>query len=402
MTSAPQSVLFAQTAASAPQSLLIALCTAALLLSACSKQAKPDTQDATTAQPLLIAPEDLRVLSQAAYAFGPVITGSVQPEKRADLRAEVSAVVLQVLKENGEVVKRGELLVRLDDTSIRDLLAAADESARVSEQSYQQAERQFQRLKTLQAQGMSSMQALEDAELRRNNSQNDLVAAKTRVVQARQQLQRTEVRAPFDGVVSERKVSAGDTAQVGKELVKVMDPRSMRFQGLVTADRMQELKIGQAVVFRVNGYSKKDFSGKIRRIDAAANSTTRQVEVLVDFADGDAPQVAGLYAEGRVEAGSVQALMLPEASLVRVGDQAYAWRIKDGLLSRVSLDIGERDARRGAFVVRTGLAEGDRILRNPSSNLKDGQKVEVAAKVAFAPSSASSSSSSLSSNSAGK
>ncbi|MGS0758288.1 efflux RND transporter periplasmic adaptor subunit, partial [Roseateles sp. GG27B] len=103
--------------------------------------------DAATAQPLLIAPEDFRVLSQAAYAFGPVITGSVQPEKRADLRAEVSAVVLQVAKENGEAVKRGDLLVRLDDTSIRDLLAAADESARVSEQSFQQAERQFQRLK---------------------------------------------------------------------------------------------------------------------------------------------------------------------------------------------------------------------------------------------------------------
>ncbi|MGS0756443.1 efflux RND transporter periplasmic adaptor subunit, partial [Roseateles sp. GG27B] len=69
--------------------------------------------------------------------------------------------------------------------------------------------------------------------------------------------------------------------------------------------------------------------------------------------------------------------------------------IKDDVLSRVSLEIGERDARRGAFVVHAGLAEGDRILRNPSSNLKDGQKVEVAAKVALAASASSS-------NSAGK
>jgi multidrug resistance efflux pump len=111
-----------------------------------------------------------------------------------------------------------------------------------------------QRLKTLQAQGMTSMQALEDAEVRRNNAQSDLVAARARASTARQQLQRTEVRAPFDGVVSERKVSAGDTAQVGKELVKVIDPRSMRFEGLVSADRLHELKLGQAVSFRVNGY----------------------------------------------------------------------------------------------------------------------------------------------------
>jgi RND family efflux transporter MFP subunit len=184
----------------------------ATLLTGCKK---PETQadaDKAKAASLLIAPEDLRTLGFSSFASGPVITGSVQPERRADLRAEVSAVVLQVLKENGDVVRRGDLLVRLDDTSIRDSLGSAEEAARASAQSFDQAERQFQRLKTLQAQGMSSMQAMEDAEIRRNNAQSDLVAAKARAATARQQLTRTEVRAPFDGVVSDRKVSAGDTA----------------------------------------------------------------------------------------------------------------------------------------------------------------------------------------------
>ena len=135
----------------------------------------------------------------------------------------------QVLKENGEAVRAGDLLVRLDDTAIRDALTSADEAQRAAGQSFEQAERQLQRLKTLRAQGMTSMQALEDAEVRRNNAQSDLVAARARVATARQQLRRTEVRAPFAGLVSDRKVSAGDTASVGKELVKVIDPGSMRF-----------------------------------------------------------------------------------------------------------------------------------------------------------------------------
>ena len=67
---------------------------------------------------------------------------------------------------------------------------------------------------------------------------------------ARQQLERTEVRAPFDGIVSDRKVSAGDTAQVGKELLKVIDPTSLRFEGLVSADSIGEVKAGQHVWFR--------------------------------------------------------------------------------------------------------------------------------------------------------
>ncbi|MFC3106768.1 efflux RND transporter periplasmic adaptor subunit [Undibacterium arcticum] len=364
-----------------------------LSLAACSKGLKSaDGVDknarASASAKLLIAAEDLLTVRTNALGSGPVITGSVQPERRADLRAEVSSVVLQVLKENGESVQKGDVLVRLDDTSIRDSLASAQEGVRASAQALDQAERQLQRLKTLRNSGMASIQQLDDAETRRNNAQSDLSAAKTRAVQARQQLQRTEVRAPFAGVVSERKVSAGDTAQIGKELVKVIDPTSMRFEGLVSADKISSVKIGQAVNFRVNGYAQQEFSGKVKRVDPAANATTRQVEVLVGFADGNQPGVSGLYAEGRIEAGSTPTLMIPDAALVRNGDKTFAWRVAGGTVQKISLVLGERDQRRGDYVVRSGLAEGDQVLRNPGSSLKDGQKVEAANGAAPAPAAA--------------
>jgi RND family efflux transporter MFP subunit len=346
---------------------------------AAASAAKPAASAAASVT-LLLSPEDLRTVQASLLATGPVISGSLQPERKADLRAEVAAVVQQVLKENGEPVRSGDLLVRLDDTSIRESLMSADESVRAASQAFEQAERQVQRLKTLQAQGMTSMQALEDAEVRRNNAQSDLVAARARVATARQQLRRTEVRAPFEGVVSERKVSAGDTASIGKELVKVIDPRSMRFEGLVTADRMSELKIGQVVGFRVNGFANQDFAGKVRRIDAAANATTRQVEVLVGFNDpAAAPKVSGLFAEGRVETGGSQALMLAEGSLVRVGDTAFVWRVEGAVVRKIAVQVGPRDLRSGDYPVLTGLAAGDRVLRSPGSALVDGQKVDFAA-----------------------
>ncbi len=354
---------------------------AASLLAGCGKPS-PDKQAspaaaAASAPSLLVAPEDVQTLGVSEYASGPVITGSIQPERRADLRAELQAVVLQVFKENGERVKRGDLLVRLDDTAIRDTVQSADEAARAASQSFEQAERQYQRLKTLQAQGMSSIQAMEDAEIRRNNAQSDLVAARARVATARQQQQRTEVRAPFDGVVSDRKVSPGDSAQLGKELIKVMDPASMRFEGLVSADRMAELKLGQTVYFRVNGYPQVDFQGKVRRIAQAANASTRQVEVLVDFAGAQQPGVAGLYAEGRVQTNSVSALMVADGALVREGDKAFVWRVDGGKVGKAAVRLGARDDRQGLYVVTTGLKQGDRILRHPTSTLIDGQRVEL-------------------------
>ena len=161
-----------------------------MTLAACGKGAEAPQKGANAAagQPLLIAAEDVHTIRNSALTSGPVITGSVQPERRADLRAEVSAIVLQVLKENGDTVRRGDLLVRLDDTAIRDGLASAESASRAAAQAFEQAERQFQRMTTLRASGMASAQQVEDAEIRRNNAQSDLEGAKTRVVLARQQL----------------------------------------------------------------------------------------------------------------------------------------------------------------------------------------------------------------------
>ena len=356
-------------------------------LGACSKEAKDpakadgkttasaDKKDTKPSQ-LLVAPQDLLTVSNDSLASGPVITGSIQPERRADLRAEVSSVVLQVLKENGEPVKKGDLLVKLDETAIRDTLVSADAGVRAAGQALDQANRQLERLKTLRASGMTSAAAQDEAEVRRNTAQSELSSARSRAALARQQIARTLVRAPFDGIVSDRKVSSGDTATIGKELVKVIDPASMRFEGRVSTDKISTIKVGQPVKYHINGYGTQQFTGVVKRIDASANDITRQVEVLVGLT-GEQPRVAGLYAEGRIDAESSNVLMLPESAMVKAGDKTYTWRVKGGLLSKVDLQTGMRDQRTGNIEIKSGLAAGDTVLRNPSSNLKDGQKVEL-------------------------
>ena len=352
----------------------------ACLLAAC-KPGGADTAkagaSAANSPPLLISAEDVVTIRNNALASGPPITGTIQPERRADVRAEVSATVLEVAKENGDAVKRGDLLVRLDDMSIRDALASAEATSRSAAQALEQASRQLERVKTLRGSGMASAQALDDAEVRRNGAQSDLEAAKARAVLARQQMERTHVRAPFDGVVSERKVSSGDTASPGKELLKVIDPSSMRFEGLVSADHIGIVKAGQPVTFRVNGYGEQDFQGKVRRVNPAANPTTRQVEVLVDFTGKNQPRLAGLYAEGRVETETNSSLTIPATAIVRDGDAASTWRLQDNKVKKVRVGLGDRDARTGDFVVKNGLAEGDKVIRYPSAMLKDGQPVQA-------------------------
>ncbi len=362
--------------------LLALLLPAALV--ACGGSPDGGIASATAREPaakpsLLVTPEDTLTLTPSATAAGPLFTGSVQPERLADLRAEVSAVVIEVRKQNGDPVKAGDLLVRLDSTAIRDSLTSAEASARAASQAYTQAERQYQRMKKLQGEGLVSAQSVEDAEIRRNNTQSDLESAKSLAATARQQLQRTQVRAPFDGLVSDRKVSAGDTAQVGKELLKVIDPHSMRLVGMVSADEIGQVRPGQDVSFRVHGYGSQEFLGQVTRVNPSADPTTRQVEILVDFAKGsEHPTLAGLYVEGRVHSRSAAELTLPASAIVREDGRTYVWQVSGGMVSRTPVQLGQRNARTGELAVLGGLNEGDRVLREPNASLKTGQRVELA------------------------
>ena len=346
---------------------------------------KPDVEANKIAESvaLSLGSEDNFQLGTSEHGTGPVISGSLQPEIRADLRAEVAAMVIKVHKENGEPVRKGDLLVSLDGSVLRDNLNSAEESLRAAAQSLDGAERQFQRIKSLQAQGMVSMQGLEESENKRNSAQSEFVASKARVAGAKQQLDRTEVRAPFQGVVSARKASAGDTAQIGKELIQVIDPSSMRFEGQVSADQMSILKVGQRVTFRINGVAQTGdqlgSSGRIKRIDGAANPITRQVSVIVEISGKDRPPVAGLFAEGVIETSTQSALMIPESCLRREGDKVFAWVLDGNKIVKRSIQLGDRDTRLGEWVVNSGLVAGEKILRTTSSSLKDGQSFTLRA-----------------------
>jgi RND family efflux transporter MFP subunit len=350
-----------------------------LLAAGCSQT--PDSKEAAAqeAPPTLqLAAEDVLKLEPRTLAAGPAITGSILPARRADLRAEISAVVLAVLKENGDPVKTGDALVRLDDTSIRDTLAAARAAESSANVNYSSAQSQYQRLTNLHKDGVIPTQQLEEAEARRDSARSAMETARSQTVAAEQQQARTVVRAPFDGIVSDREVSAGDTAQIGKQLLKVIDPKSLRFEGFVSANSIGSVHAGQKVDFRVHGNEGHSFTGTITRVNPAANATTRQVEVLVEFDKGQQPPgIAGLYAEGQVETSSSLALALPESVIVRDGDDAYAWQVKDGKLHKAALQLGTRDARSGETPVLKGLAAGDVVLRYPTTALHDGQQAKL-------------------------
>lgn len=349
----------------------------AIALTACSKPAAT-IQASPAEQPLHLISADILKLSSSELSRGPMISGTLQPVVKAELNAEVSAIVTKVNKDNGDVVKAGDLLVQLDQTTFRDKLVSAQEAERSAVLAADQASRQLKRMQQLRAQELVTAEVLETAEIRMNQTQSDLASAKARTVEARQQLERTLVRAPFDGVVAVRRVSAGDTAQVGKALMTLINPASMRFEGYISADQVGAVQVGQAVSFRVNGYPGQQFTGQVERINPQANEQTRQVQVFVAL-NGEQQFVAGLYSEGFIAVARQQALMLPPGALVQEGDQHFVWLIKADKLVKQAVQTGSRDPRYGTIEVLSGVQVGDDILRHPQGQLKDGAAIVRAA-----------------------
>ena len=350
---------------------------AAALLVGCGREGTGSAAESESLKPMLLVREDLITAASQTLAQGPVIAGSLQPELRADLRAEVSGIVLQVLKDNGDQVTKGELLLRIDSTAIRDNLLSAQEAERAAEAALDQSERQYKRMQELVQKGVVAVETVETAEGTRNQAQSNLASTRARVVEARQLLEKTEVRAPFDGVVGARSVSAGNTVQIGMELLKVLDISTMRFEGMIAADEVGKVVTGAKVHFRVNGFPGREFEGKVQRTNPVVNEATRQVQVLVSLPQVDGGFVAGLYAEGRVEAQSRSVILLPESALVRDGDLAHVWTVSQGELKRTEVMLGEQDRRLGRFEISSGVAVGDEVLRHPLGILKDGRPVQI-------------------------
>jgi RND family efflux transporter MFP subunit len=240
-----------------------------------------------------------------------------------------------------------------------------------------QAQKQLRRMQQLNKQNLVTAEVLEAAEIKANQASSDLASAKARLVEARQQLERTEVRAPFSGVISARKASAGDTAQIGKALMVIIDPSSMRFEGFIAADQVGSVKVGQSVNFKVNGYPNQRFTGTINRINPQANELTRQVQVFVELSKQDS-LVAGLYAEGFIDVAIQQSVMLDASAVVREGDNTFVWLVANNKLTKLPVKLGIRDPRFGTFQVLDGVKVGDAILRHPVGGVKDGIAVTIA------------------------
>lgn len=351
---------------------------ALVLLSACtgggSEAEEPDADAA-----VLVTPENIAIADTARIESGPTIAGALQPQRVANVRAEVGGPVVQTYAERGQTVGAGALLARLDATALRDALLSAQSSVSTARQSATVAGRNLERQERLFEAGAVSESVLENARLQVQSAESQLADAQSRLSLAQEQVADTEVRSPMAGVVSERAVSGGDVVQPGSALFTIVDPRSMRLEGGVASNELRLVRVGAAAEFTVNGYPDRLFIGRVERISPTVDPATGQVQVSITVPNAGGDLVGGLFAEGRIAAEAVTGVVVPIGAVDLNGQSPTVLRVRAGVVELVPVEVGIRDDRSERIAIVAGVEAGDTLLVGAALGMTAGTPVRIQA-----------------------
>lgn len=293
------------------------------------------------------------------------VTGQVASVTQATLSSQIQAAVKEVRVREGSPVKKGETLVLLDDRDLRAELARAEAEA-------DNAKAHLKRMRDLFVQDSVARQELENAERTFKVAEANRTAARTRVSY-------TVVTAPFDGLVTEKLIHAGELASPGRPLLRLEDPRQLRLEATVAEGDLKSLSRGDRVSVAIDALGGRSLSGSVAQILPTGDPATHTVLVKVELPPTSGLK-AGMFGRMQLDKGSGRTLVVPRTSVIERGDLTGVYVVGPDSLAHLRwVKLGR--AVGDHVEVLSGLNQGESVLVQGGQG-SDGARVEIAQSVA--------------------
>jgi len=317
------------------------------------------------------------------------VSGTVQPVRQATVKAKVSGDVRQVTVREGESVKEGQLLARIDTADLDAKLIERVGALESAKAQLALAEKNRTTNGALLKQNFISQAAYDTFESTYNVAQGNVKSAEAQVQIARNALKDAIATSPLDGLVAKRHVNPGEKVAFDSPLITVVDLKDLELQAMVPAVDVPELAIGKMVELTIDGFGERKFTGRIERMNPSTEPGTRAILVYVGIPNGDGALRGGMFATGRIALAASSPVATLPATAVRVeAGQTYVWTVESGKLVKRLVVIGRRDEGAGRIEVKTELPRDAAVLAAKFDNLKDGAPAIVKAPPAAVPASA--------------
>lgn len=332
---------------------------------------------------LELAAADVATVTLSTLSRSLPVTGSLSPLVQTTVKAQAPGEVIDVTVREGQPVRRGDVLVRIDTRNLNaelDNQQAALEKARAD---LALAKLNRDNSENLLKGHFIAQNASDTAESVYQAELANVKAAEAQLSLARIALDYATVRAPFDGTVSQRLVQPGEKIDVGSSLLTLVDLSHLELQAPAPADEVPSLKIGQIANFRVGGFGERRFEGRVERINPMTDTGSRSIMLYLSVDNPDGVLKGGLFAQGDLILD--QTAPVAAIPLTAVHTQAglpYVLAIDGAKLARRPVKLGLRSEEQNLVEVREGLKAGERVVAVRLDTLKEGSSVVVTAPAA--------------------
>jgi membrane fusion protein (multidrug efflux system) len=301
--------------------------------------------------------------------------GSLRSDESVTLRPEVAGRIAAIQFQEGQRVAKGATLVRLDPAVNQAEVQQARANLKLAQSKYDRAV-------DLAKSNFISGQAKDEAE-------NNLRVAEAAVALAEAKLAKTDIKAPFSGIIGLRSVSSGDYVKEGADMVNLesIDPLKVDFR--VPEVYMQQVQVGQSLTVSLDALPGRKFEGKVFAVNPLIDAAGRAVVIRAMVRNPDTSLRPGMFARvSLITRDEKNALVIPEQAIVPQGDEQYVFKVTDGRVQRVKVELGQR--RDAKVEVLKGLAANDLVVTAGQLKLRDGALVTVAGPAAAGPAAAAS------------
>jgi RND family efflux transporter MFP subunit len=307
-------------------------------------------------------------------------SGSIEQGQTVQLTSQITAQVLEVPVKIGDLIKKGDLLVRWDDRLIQATLQANRDYVDVSNVKIRDETRQVKRYTALEQKNMGTPLELEKAEMALADAREELAKATLALRQSEIDLEHVKMTSPLDGIVLERLVNPGENTHREQVVMKIGSLNNVLLDAKISEDKMHSLQLGLPAAASFPAFPGERFEGKVLKIDPNIDPVTRTFTAYVEIKNTDLRLKPGLSGFARIRRSAKDVLAVPSIAIMNPsGEQASVFIVDS------SGHAIERKIRPGIVVdamteVRDGLKQGEKVVTVGQLYLNNNDKVRTTDK----------------------
>lgn len=309
-------------------------------------------------------PVQITTVGSKIISNGLTATGEFAGWEEVTLVAESQGSIQYLKVEEGQKIRKGQVIAKIDAISLSSQLSGAQSS-------FSKAKKDVARYERLLEVGAVSQSSLEDVRIQLEN-------AKATIAQINQQLSFTEVKSPINGIVNKLMVEETSFVMPGNQIAEIVQIDRLKIIVNVAEDNLSKIKENQSVVIKTDVFPLKTFNGKVNTISVKADAS-RKFQVTIEVENTKENQLrAGLFAEVNFDAlktNESTAMVIPREAIVGSLQNPSVYIVKDSTVTLQKIKVGA--VINGDVTILEGLQNGEKVVTKGIINLMNGTKVKI-------------------------